>query len=420
MHLWHTSVAHTHLTSNIQGRTYSQKLRRESPLLSAPNYSILPEKGFVVSKTQNDLWYLPSKPEEIASPALLIFVDRVERNIQSAIKIAGGVKRLRPHIKTHKLSQIVAMHQAHGLTKVKCATLAEAEMAAQCGVPDVLLAYQPVGPNQPLLLDLVRRYPETQFGCLTDNGQTAHQLASKTAGADIKLNVWIDIDNGGRRTGIRPGPKTEELARLITGSSHLIFAGIHVYDGQFSRLAIQDRIEQAKAAFAPVQELTDRMRKGGIDVPNIVAGGTPTFPVHASNPDLDLSPGTYSLWDMGYATHLPDLPFIPAAMLLTRVVSNPEPDLLCVDLGSKAVAAENPLQNRVRFLNAPDADFISQSEEHLVIKVPDEPGFMVGDILYGIPWHICPTVALYQEALAIDGNGLVSARWPITARNRRL
>ena len=116
----------------------------------------------------------------------------------------------------------------------------------------------------------------------------------------------------------------------------------------------------------------------------------------------------------------PELPFVPAAVVMTRVVSKPGPYRLCLDLGHKAVAAENPIENRVRFLNAPEAKFIDQKEEHLVIEVPEGQDFEVGDILYGVPWHICPTVALYQEANAIDKNGAVMAKWPVVARNRRL
>jgi D-serine deaminase-like pyridoxal phosphate-dependent protein len=101
-------------------------------------------------------------------------------------------------------------------------------------------------------------------------------------------------------------------------------------------------------------------------------------------------------------------------------VSKPTVNRLCLDLGHKAVAAENPLDKRVRFLNAPEAKYIDQKEEHLVIEVANGEDFNVGDILYGIPWHICPTVALHQEATVIDEDGAVVAQWPIVARNRQL
>jgi D-serine deaminase-like pyridoxal phosphate-dependent protein len=153
-------------------------------------------------------------------------------------------------------------------------------------------------------------------------------------------------------------------------------------------------------------------------VPVLVAGGTPTFPIHASHNDRDCSPGTTVLWDFGYGDKFADLPFQHAALLLTRVVSKPTPDRLCLDLGHKAVAAENP-HPRVRFIELPDAVAVMQSEEHLVIETPRAAEFAIGQTLHGIPRHICPTVALHSEALIVEG-GRVVETWPILARARRL
>jgi D-serine deaminase-like pyridoxal phosphate-dependent protein len=369
---------------------------------------------------KKNAWYEPKNPQNIFSPALLIYPHRIEANIQHLIEIAGSVTRLRPHVKTHKMPEIVAMHQKYGINKLKCATIAEAEMVAGCGIPDVLLAYQPVGPTQQRLVALAHRFPETQFGCLVDNERVLRELAAVIAQTDVQLNVWIDVDNGNGRTGIQPGLAAENLAKLIYDTPQLTFAGFHVYDGQFTGYAIEARTVKATEAFTPVQEMVKHLAAEGIEVGNIVAGGSPTFPVHALKAEIDLSPGTYVLWDMGYSTLCPELPFVPAAVLLTRVVSKPAANRLCLDLGHKAVAAENPLDKRVRFFNAPDAQYIDQKEEHLVIEVPNGEDFNLGDILYGVPWHICPTVALHQEATVINEEGVVVAQWPIVARNRKL
>ncbi|MBV7332096.1 D-TA family PLP-dependent enzyme [Chloroflexi bacterium TSY] len=365
-------------------------------------------------------WYEPKDPEQIASPALLIYPERIEENIQHLINIAGDVNRLRPHVKTHKLPQIVAMHQAHGIEKLKCATIAEAEMLARCGVKDILLAYQPVGPTQQRLINLALTYPHSQFGCLVDNEKTLREVSTKLDGTGLQLNIWIDIDNGNRRTGIQPNANAENLAKLITDTPGVVFAGLHVYDGQFTGLPTEARAVETVKAFEPVRTMTQRLEAEQVGVPNVIAGGTPTFPVHAAETDADLSPGTYSLWDMGYKTACPESPFVFAAVLITRVVSKPGPNRLCLDLGHKAVSAENPLENRVRLLNAPEAKYVDQKEEHLVIELPEGHGFDIGDVLYGIPWHVCPTVALHQEANVIDENKELSDRWPILARNRRL
>src|ERR687892_664360 len=108
-------------------------------------------------------WYTVDNVADIPSPAVLVYPDRVEENIRRMIRIAGDVERLRPHMKTNKLPEVVRMHLEQGITKFKCATIAEAEMIAACLAPDVLLAYQPVGPNGRRLADLVRRFPATTF-----------------------------------------------------------------------------------------------------------------------------------------------------------------------------------------------------------------------------------------------------------------
>ena len=91
-------------------------------------------------------WWRIDNVAEIPSPALLVYPDRAEENLRRLIAMAGGPARLRPHMKTHKLPEIARMHVALGLTRVKCATIAEAEMLADAGLDDILLAYQPVGP----------------------------------------------------------------------------------------------------------------------------------------------------------------------------------------------------------------------------------------------------------------------------------
>jgi D-serine deaminase-like pyridoxal phosphate-dependent protein len=151
----------------------------------------------------------------------------------------------------------------------------------------------------------------------------------------------------------------------------------------------------------------------------IVAGGTPTYSIHCHRKEVECSPGTFIYWDYGYQTSLAEQRYLIAALVVTRVISKPAPDTICVDLGHKAIASENPLHSRVFFLNAPNANPIGHSEEHMVLKVEDGNDFKIGDVLYGIPYHICPTVALYAKA-AVAENNTVIAFWNTAARNRKI
>jgi D-serine deaminase-like pyridoxal phosphate-dependent protein len=124
------------------------------------------------------------------------------------------------------------------------------------------------------------------------------------------------------------------------------------------------------------------------------------------------------LWDYSYSSRLADLDFQHAALVLTRVVSRPSARRLCLDLGHKAIASENP-HPRVHFLNAPGLRAVAHSEEHLVVETDEETELQVGDCLYGVPWHICPTMALYSQAVVVE-QGKASSEWPIEARARHL
>src|SRR6185436_2117437 len=112
----------------------------------------------VVMKTAAESWYRVDNVSDISSPALLLYPERIEENVRRMVAMVGDAKKLCPHIKTHKTPELVRMQLSHGIEKFKCATIAEAEMAASAGAKDVLLAYQPVGPNVARFVDLARQF----------------------------------------------------------------------------------------------------------------------------------------------------------------------------------------------------------------------------------------------------------------------
>lgn len=363
-------------------------------------------------------WFEVANAAEVPSPALLVYPERVAENIQAAINIIHDVDRLRPHVKTHKLPEVVRMHLERGVTKFKCATVAEAEMCARAGAPDLLLAYQPVGPNIPRVRSLVLAFPQTSFGVVADDAAIITSLGETFGPTGASLSVFLDINCGMDRTGVAPDDRAIALYRQITDARGLKAGGLHAYDGHIHDTDPDRRAAAAHSALEPVLALRQRLTQAGLDVPTVVAGGTPTFPVHARRGDVECSPGTYVFWDFGYAETMPDLPFRIAAVLMTRVVSKPGGNRLCLDLGHKAVAAEQPAP-RVKLLSAPDAQAVMHSEEHLVIETAQAAQFPVGQALYALPRHICPTVALHQEVVVVR-NGRAEARWKVVARDRSL
>jgi D-serine deaminase-like pyridoxal phosphate-dependent protein len=369
-------------------------------------------------------WYSIANVDDIPSPALLVYPDRAEENLRRLIRVAGGTARLRPHMKTHKLPAIARMHVALGLTRVKCATIAEAEMLALEGLADVLLAYQPVGPSVARLLRLAQTFPAVTFRAVVDDASAAAAIGRAFASAGRSIDLLVDLDVGMHRTGIAP-ELAKPLYATLASTPGVTPGGLHAYDGHLRDPDLPARRAQADAAFAPVRALADELVAAGLPVPRIVVGGTPTLPCHATRTDADieLSPGTVVFWDAGYTSGLPDMDFLPAALLLTRVVSKPGASRVCLDLGHKAVASEMP-HPRVVVMRPGDpqplpATFIGHSEEHLVLETPEASTLRVGDVLYGVPWHVCPTVALHGRAVVVrDGRAVDS--WAVTARERMI
>ena len=366
----------------------------------------------------NTDWFHITNEADVPSPALLVYPDRVEENIRRMVAITGGPARLRPHMKTHKLPEVIRLQMAQGITKFKCATIAEAEMVAGCGVRDVLLAYQPVGPNVRRLIQLVKKFPDAKFSAIVDDAEAIRALSETCEAERLTLEVLLDIDVGMQRSGVAPGPKAVELYRLLHQSNGVLAGGLHVYDGHIHDRDPETRKAVCDAAFAPAQALRLELKAAGMPVPTVIAGGTPTFAIHARRPDVECSPGTCVFWDHGYGVKVPDLDFLPAAVLFTRVISRPGVNRLCLDLGHKAVAPENP-HPRVHLLALPEVKFVMQSEEHLVVETERAGEFPVGTALYGIPWHICPTVALHGQVVVVR-DGRATERWKVTARERVL
>lgn len=363
----------------------------------------------------NDNWFLINNPATVDSPALLVYPDRVKANIQAAIALAGGPEKLRPHVKTHKMRAVTELLLAAGIRQFKCATIAEAEMLAQVGAPNVLLAYPVVGPKANRLRGLIERYRATRFSCLVDNPTAARHLSDVFTGEPI--DVFIDLNVGMNRTGILPEIAIDFHSQLI-GIEWVKCIGIHAYDGHIHATDLAQRTREADTAYALAEGVRQAIERESGAPLNLIIGGTPTFAIHAQRPAerLQTSPGTFVFWDVGYARMLPELPFQIAAALLTRVISIVDNHTLTLDLGYKSVASESPLP-RVIFPQHADAEVISQNEEHLIVRIPDASRHTPGEVWYAIPIHICPTVALYEKAFTVE-NGHVSGEWPVTARNR--
>jgi D-threonine aldolase len=375
-----------------------------------------PGRTFVIMSKQ---WFHISNASTIDSPALLVFPERVQQNIDTAITMAGNVKRLRQHVKTHKCAEITAMMIAAGIDKFKCATIAEAEMLGMANAKDVLFAYQPVGPKLQRFIGLMKKYPGTSYSCLTDNLTSAKELSFAFADAGLTVPVYIDLNVGMNRTGIVAGEEALELYRYCATAPGMMIKGLHAYDGHITNSDFNERKKEADAFFSQVASLAEKIKADDLPEATIIVGGSPTFSIHCKRQGVECSPGTFIYWDQSYLLNCPEQAFVPAAILITRVISVPNATLVCTDLGHKSVAAENDKSKRVFFPEQEHLTVLSQSEEHLLLENNTRHTLKPGDLLYAIPWHICPTVALYESIIIVE-DGKAVTTWRNIARDRKI
>lgn len=372
-----------------------------------------------------DAAYRIENAAELLTPTVVVYPQLVQANLQQVLLRAGRPDKLRPHAKTHKTAELTRMELQAGIAKHKCATLAEGQVLAEAGVRDVLIAYPIVGPNISRLAKLAKKFPEVQWHALVDHPSPLSTMKREFAGLSQPISLLVDLDVGMGRTGIAIGDAALELYRAISSpaSRGVVAGGLHVYDGHIKQASLDERRVAVRAIWKTVSDFMVRLEAAGMQVPRVVCGGTPTFPCWSELADEDVriecSPGTFFLNDASYVATYADMPFPPAALVVGRVISKPRVGQMTCDLGSKAVAADPPLERRVQLLNVPGGKILAQNEEHLVIETPSADQFKIGDLVYGIPGHICPTCALHKELVAVE-SGRIVGTWAVRARDRVL
>lgn len=365
-------------------------------------------------------WWKINQKTRIDTPFLALYIDRVQYNIEHLIKsVKGDIHKLRPHIKTHKLGEVLDLYKTYQINKVKCATIAEAELCAIHNVLDILLAYQPTGLKQQRWITLLLKYPNLVFSTIVDNLETAKELSELGKKNNITLNIFLDINAGMDRTGVNYKSNWDDLIYEIINLSNIKLLGLHIYDGHLKG-TVEQRTKEASDTFIQITDKLSSIEQKLNCKLKIVAGGSNTFPFYSSQKNIECSPGTFVFWDINYQTNLPEQEFKPAAVLVGTVISKPTESTLCIDIGYKSVASENSLDRRLTILNDDKLIPVSHSEEHLVLENKGNKQYNIGDTIYAIPYHICPTCALYETVQIVNWQQDINDQWSVLARNRKI
>lgn len=364
--------------------------------------------------------YKVADPDALETPAMVVFEAKVDGNIAALCDLVGGGQNLVVHVKTHKSEAVTRKQIVAGVAGFKCATLKELEMVLDAGASFAILSYPQVQKLKVERLgDLAAAHPEDAVCVLASNRQHLDVLSKVASERSRPLSVMIDLDVGMHRTGLAPREPAEAVYAAVDADSHLVAAGLHVYDGHEHMSDPQAREAAARRHIEDVRKLKDRLEAAGRKVPRVVGGGSFSFPYYARTDGMMGSPGTCIYWDTGYARQMPDMPFEYAALILTQVVDvHPDHKTITTDLGYKAICGDPPVNRRARLLGAEDATLLLQNEEHGVFHWDAEPP-AVGTYFLAVPGHVCPTTIRYPGSYVLDPTGAVVDYYPHTARDRQ-
>ena len=357
---------------------------------------------------------------DVLTPALVVYPNVIARNIARTLRLLDQKgERWRAHIKTSKLGFTLRTLLEHGVVNFKCATTLELLTACSLGAEDVLVAYPVMEANARRVRAIAEQFPTVRISVLAESPQQVMQWR------DSRVGIFLDINPGMNRTGIEQNNSTRvmQLIREIQ-STRLEFRGLHYYDGQYGSMDNNGRTSTAHSGYDRLRHLVREIQQNGFNVAEIVTAGTPTFPCSLTYKGFQesgcvhrVSPGTLVYND---ATSLAQLPqefgYEPAVLVLSRIVSRPADNIITCDAGHKAVSADAGVPTCV-VMGHSKLMPLPPSEEHLPLQLNELPGPSLGEALYLLPRHVCPTVNNFDLALAVRG-GKIDSVEKVTARGR--
>ena len=355
-------------------------------------------------------WYEILDSNQLPTPCLLWSEQIIRQNIQQALQYVQGYSdRLRPHLKTTKSKNIISFFQEYGIHKFKTSTISETKMAAESGAKDILLAYSLFNKNLQIYIQLISNYPNTQFSTLLDNVESAKIMNNIAELNTLNLSIYLDLNTGMNRTGFNYSKDLKKFIQIIQSFKNLTIIGLHIYDGHLLNEDWQIRTKNCNQIIEKIKAVEKELEIYNLEW---VCGGSGSFYFYAQKNKIVCSPGTFVLWDYNYLKKFPELNFKIAAVLCANVVSKPAANLICINIGHKAVGAENSINHRIAILNYPNLILQSQSEEHSVFLNAEELEIPIGSVIYAEPFHICPTVNLYNSIYLIEDQK-IKERWLI-------
>ncbi|HYE89716.1 MAG TPA: DSD1 family PLP-dependent enzyme [Terriglobales bacterium] len=361
--------------------------------------------------------------DEIPTPALLLDVDRFDRNlVRMSEHVKKSGKQYRPHAKTHRCPQIARRQLEAGALGVACAKLGEAEVMAKAGISGLLITTEIVTSAQMFrLVRMLESAPDTMV--VVDNLENVEALARAMAAKGLVLDVLVDIDVGGRRTGAQPGDAALALGRAVSKHRSLRLRGLQGYAGHCAHvMGWAARREASHKAMAPLMETRRLFEKEGLAVEIVAGGSTGTYDIDVELDGLtELQSGSYCVMDLDYQriggpTGDTNTAFELALTVAATVVSVPTDDRAMVDAGLKAFSTDKPFPPAA--VERPGVTYEFAGDEHGRLLITDRSRApKLGERIEFFPPHCDPTFNLYDRVYVVRGPSVESV-WEIAARGR--
>ena len=371
-----------------------------------------------------DVPALPGMDEkDIQTPCLILDLDALERNVKKMGDYAKAHgMRHRSHGKMHKSVDVQKLQEKlGGAVGVCCQKVSEAEVFVRGGIKDVLVSNQVRDPQK---IDRLARLPKLGsriIVCVDDVANVA-DLSAAAEKHGTQLEVFVEIDCGAGRCGVKTADAVVEIAKAADAASGLKFTGIQAYQGAMQHLdSYDDRKAKLDAAIAQVQEAVSALKEEGI-TPELVSGGGTGSYYFESNSGVynELQCGSYAFMDADYGrihdkdgTRIDQGEWKNALFILTSVMSHAKADKAICDAGLKAQSVDSGLPF---IYGRDDVKYIKCSDEHGVIEDPNG-ALKVNDKLRLVPGHCDPTCNVHDWYVGVR-NGKVETLWPVSARGK--
>jgi D-serine deaminase-like pyridoxal phosphate-dependent protein len=359
--------------------------------------------------------------KELSTPALTIDLDILEANLDRMAHYCNehGLD-LRPHTKTHKTPELSRMQVGRGAVGLTVAKVGEAQVMADAGLDDILVAYPVWGGEKLRQLAMLARSRNILLSL--DSEATARELSRAMAAQDATIGVLVEFDSGLGRCGLEPGAACVELAAKAAKLKGLRFRGLMTYYGNIWGTEQERRAEAARVA-GRVGHVLKVFADARIPIDIVSGGSTPAARLTESIPGItEIRPGTYVYNDLNTlyqgVCSLEDC----AARVVTTVVSTAVPGRAVVDAGSKTLSSDllssGPKTGYGYIVEAPDANLFRLTEEHGSVDVTKSGReLQIGEVVTVIPNHVCTCVNMHDEAFLLRGDQVVG-QWRIAAREK--